>query len=101
MKYEVDNYRSVYLEGTHERFINTHHSAGIVKLATIVGSRKQSDQLPFGEKLVSIFDDLMRPTDEVEVMSVQELADHVGSERERYAAVILRPALNVFIRIGP
>ena len=43
----------------------------------------------------------MRPTDEVEVVPVQELADHIGSERERYAAVVLRPALNVFIRIGP
>ena len=43
----------------------------------------------------------MRPTDEVEVVPVQKLADHIGSERERYAAVVLRPALNVFIRIGP
>lgn len=32
-----------HLERAHEGFIHTHHGACIVKLATVVGCRKQSD----------------------------------------------------------
>ena len=47
-----------YLERAHERLINRHHSTGIVKLPTIVGSRKQSDQLSFREKFITVLDNL-------------------------------------------
>mmetsp|Transcript_38082 Transcript_38082/g.81113 ORF Transcript_38082/g.81113 Transcript_38082/m.81113 type:complete len:204 (+) Transcript_38082:680-1291(+) len=39
--------------------------------------------------------------DEVEVMLLQELANHVGAEGVRDAAVVLGPTRNVSLRIGP
>lgn len=44
---------------------------------------------------------LMGSADEVQVVAVEELADHVGSEREGDAAVVLSPALHVFVRVRP
>lgn len=43
----------------------------------------------------------MRPTDQVQVVSVQELGHHVGPKRERDATVILAPSLHIFVRVGP
>lgn len=44
---------------------------------------------------------LMGSADEVQVVAVEELADDVGSEREGDAAVVLSPALHVFVRVRP
>ncbi|KAG7261694.1 hypothetical protein CRUP_023445 [Coryphaenoides rupestris] len=41
---------------------------------------------------------LVGPAYEVQVVAVQELADHVGAEREGDAAVVLAPALHVLVR---
>lgn len=43
----------------------------------------------------------MGPADEVQIVTVEELADHVGSKSEGDAAVVLSPALHVFVRVGP
>ena len=47
-----------YLEGAHQCLVHRHHPPGVIKLSTVVGGREQSDKLPFGEKLVTIFDNL-------------------------------------------
>ena len=44
---------------------------------------------------------LVSPTDEVQVVAVEELADHVGAEGEGDAAVVLPPALHVLVRVRP
>ena len=38
---------------------------------------------------------LMRPADEVQVVPVEELGDHLGAEGEGNAAVVFAPALRV------
>lgn len=43
----------------------------------------------------------MRPADEVHVVFVQELGHHVGPEGEGHAAVVLAPAQDVLVRVGP
>ena len=43
----------------------------------------------------------MGSTDEVQVVAVQELADHIGSKGERDAAVVLSPALDIFVWVRP
>lgn len=43
----------------------------------------------------------MGSADEVQVVAVEELADDVCSEREGDAAVVLSPALHVFVRVRP
>ena len=37
----------------------------------------------------------MCPTDEVQVVPVEELGDHLGAEGEGHSAVVLAPALRV------
>ena len=44
---------------------------------------------------------LVRSADEVQVVAVEELADHVGAEGEGDAAVVLAPALHVLVRVRP
>jgi len=44
---------------------------------------------------------LVGSADEVQVVAVQELADHVGAEGEGDAAVVLPPALDVLVGVGP
>lgn len=90
-----------YLEWAHQRFVNTHHSSGIVKFPAVIGRRKQSDKLPFGEKFVAVFHDLVGAAYEVEIVPVQEFADDVSTEGERDAAVVLAPTLHVFVGIRP
>ena len=43
----------------------------------------------------------MCPTDEVEVVPVEELSHHVGPEGEAHAAVVFAPALHVLVRVRP
>ena len=44
---------------------------------------------------------LMGPTDEVEVVSVEELAHHVCAEGEAHPAIVLAPALHVLVGVRP
>lgn len=43
----------------------------------------------------------MGPTNEVHVVFVEELCDHVGAKSEGDTAVVLSPAQHVFVRVGP
>lgn len=43
----------------------------------------------------------MRATNQVQVVSAQELGDHIFSEGERHAAVVFSPADDVFVRVCP
>jgi len=48
-------YKGGYLEGTHQRLVNTHHGAGVVKLSTVVRRREQRHQLTLGKELIAVF----------------------------------------------
>lgn len=43
----------------------------------------------------------MCSADEVQVVAVEELADHIGSKGEGDAAVVFPPALDVFVGVRP
>ena len=43
----------------------------------------------------------MGPTDEVEVVSVEELAHHVRPKGEADPTIILTPTLNILVRVRP
>eukprot|EP01043_Picozoa_sp_COSAG02_P080896 COSAG02_NODE_19463_length_880_cov_1.531370_2_plen_75_part_00 len=47
-----------YLEGAHEILIHCHNPSSIVKFATVVRSGEYRHELPFGEKLVTVLNDL-------------------------------------------
>ena len=89
------------LEGAHEGLVDGHHGSGVVELSAVVRGGEEGDELPAGEELVSVLDDLVGTADEVEVVLVQELGDDVLSEGEGDAAVVLAPAVNVLVGVGP
>merc|ERR1719474_8195 len=93
--------RLQYLERTHECFVDRHHAPGIVELPAVVGRREEGDQLPLGKELVAVLDHLMGSAYEVQVVAVEELADHVSSEGKAHAPIVLTPALNILVRIRP
>ena len=43
----------------------------------------------------------MRSADKIKIVSVEELADDVSTERERNTAVVLAPTLYILVRIRP
>ena len=81
--------------------INAHHSPRIVEFAAIVWSREYGDELPPGEELVPVLHDLVRAANEVEVVAPQKLRHHVLAKRKAHAAVILPPADDVLVGVGP
>jgi len=89
------------LEGTHQRVIDGHHRPGIIEFSAIIRRRENGNELPFGEELVAVLDDLMSAHNQVELMAFQEVLNHIGSKGEGHASVILAPALDVGIGIGP
>jgi len=89
------------LEGAHESLVDAHHGAGVVELTAVVGGREKGDQLPLGEELVAVLNDLVGSADEVHVVLLEELADDVWAEGERDTAVVLTPAGDVFVWVRP
>jgi hypothetical protein len=53
------------------------------------------------EEFIAIFDHLMRPTDQVKVVATQKLGHYVFTEGEGDSSVVLPPAYDVFVRVGP
>jgi hypothetical protein len=89
------------LEGAHECFIDAHHCSGIIEFTAVVGCGKEGNKLSAGKEFVTIFDDLMRAADEVQVVLVQKLRNNVFPERERDTPIVFAPSVNLLIGIGP
>jgi hypothetical protein len=89
------------LERAEQALVHAHHGTSIVKFTTVVGCAEQSDELALGEELVAIFHDLVRTADEVHVVLLEESGDDIGAKSERNTTVVLAPASNVLVRIGP
>ena len=89
------------LKRTHECVVHAHHGPCVVELSAVVGGTEYGHQLPTREELVAVFDHLMRPTDQVQVVSAEELGHHVLAEGERHAAVVLAPPDDVLVGVGP
>ena len=53
------------LERAHEGLVYGHHGACVVKLTAVVGGGEEGYELPAGEKLVPVLDDLVGTADEV------------------------------------
>ena len=82
------------LKWTHEGIIDRHHSPRVVKLSTVVGSRKDSNQFTTGEKFVTIFHDLVGSNHQIQIMSTKELTNNVTAKRKGNTTIIFTPALH-------
>jgi hypothetical protein len=57
--------------------------------------------LTLGEELVTILDNLVGTADEVHVVFLQETRDDIRTEREGDTTVVLGPASDILVRVGP
>jgi hypothetical protein len=107
------------LEWAHERFINGEHGTSIIKFATVIWRREQSDQLPLAEELIAVFDDLKFLTlqkhfssfynvthlvcsaNQVKIMLLKKLGHNIRSKSETDATLVLVPTSDVFVRVRP
>lgn len=89
------------LEGAEQALVHAHHGARVVKLSTVVGCAEQGHQLTLGEKLVTVFDDLVGTADEVHVVFLQEPGHNVRAKSKGHTAVVFAPASDVLVRIRP
>jgi len=89
------------LKGAEQSFVDAHEGAGVVELAAIVWRGEDGDELPVGEELVAVFDDLVGPANEIEIVFLEELGDLVGAEGVGDAPVVFAPALDVGVGVGP
>lgn len=89
------------LEGTHQGVVDAHHGARVGKLSAVVWRGEDGDQASICEELVAGLDDLMRAAHEVEVEAVEEADDNVGAKGEGDAAIVLAPAADLLVRVGP
>jgi hypothetical protein len=48
-----------HLEGAHERVIDAHHRARVLKLAAVIGGAEDGHELALGEELVALLDHLL------------------------------------------
>lgn len=81
--------------------VDAHEGTGIVELSAIVWGREDGNELPVSEELVAIFDDLVGPANEIEIVFLQELGDLIGAESVGDAPIILAPATDFVVGIGP
>ena len=70
-------------------------------LRTVVGSAEDSNELSLCEELVSIFNDLMRTANEVEIVLLEEFFYNVCTEGERNASIVLAPTGDALLGIRP
>ena len=89
------------LERAKQTLIYAHHSAGIVKLATVVWCTEQSNELPLRKEFVAILDHLMCSADKVHVVLLQETGDDIGTKCEGHATIVFTPTCDVLVLIRP
>jgi hypothetical protein len=63
------------LKGAAQELIDTHDSAIVVKLTTIVWGREEGDEGAVVEELVAVLYDRVPATDEIEAVLFQELVE--------------------------
>ena len=89
------------LKATHERLIDAHHRARVVKLTAIVGRAEKCDELAALEELVAVFNHLMRAANQVKVVFLVKLSYHLLTECERYTAIVVTICFDASFRVRP
>lgn len=86
---------------TAQRLVHVQDTCIIIKLAAVVGCRENGHQSSVSHELIAIFDDLVSPANESELVPAVKLSDYVLSEHKAHASIIVGPPLNVKLRVGP
>ena len=70
------------METAHQISINRHDGTTIVEFITVVGGREDSNKLTLGEKLITIFNNLVSTANEIKVVFAEELFNDISTESE-------------------
>ena len=89
------------LERAEQALIDAHHSACVVEFAAVVRCREERNELPLGEELVPIFDDLVRTADQIHVVLLQKAGHDIRPECERDTAIVFAPPSDVLVWVRP
>jgi len=89
------------VEGAAQRLVNVKDTSVVVKLAAVVWRREYCYKASVSHELVAIFHDLMRSADQAQLVPPIELSDYILSENEAHTSVVVRPALDIELRVRP
>ena len=89
------------LERAHQAVIHRHQCPRVIKFAAVIGRAKHCDQRAATEKLISVFYHLVRPTDQIDVIFLEEALDDRLAKSIADASVIFAPAGLSFLGVGP
>jgi hypothetical protein len=89
------------LERAEQTLVDAHHGTRIVEFSAVIRSAEESHKLALGEKLVSVFHNLVRTANEVHVVLLQKTGYDVWAKREGDTSVIFAPSSDVLVRVGP
>ena len=79
--------RAENLKRAHQIGIHHHNGPGVIKLATVIGRTENSQKLPIGLKLVTVFNHLVGAADQVQAVACEKVGDDVVAEGVRNASV--------------
>ena len=89
------------LERTHETFVYRHERRRIVKLSAVIGCGKERHQLAAGKEFVTVFDYLMGPANEIEIVFVQKGIYNVFAKGEGNTPIVFSPSIDFLVGITP
>ena len=89
------------LEWTNQILVATHQGSRVIELSTVVRSWKYSYQLSLSKKLISLFDNLMSPTNQIKFMFFTKHLNQIWPKGEWHSSFILAPSLSIFVWIWP
>mmetsp|Transcript_76524 Transcript_76524/g.211821 ORF Transcript_76524/g.211821 Transcript_76524/m.211821 type:complete len:353 (-) Transcript_76524:157-1215(-) len=90
-----------YLELAVEVLVQLQDGRHVAAAVAVVGRRPDRHQRVAEHPLEALHHQLVRAADEVQVVALEEGSNHVRTKGERHAAVVLAPAHDVLVRVGP
>ena len=90
------------LNRTHQILTHTHHGTQVSKLTAIIWSWKDRDKLFFESELITLLNNLMRPTNKVELVFLHKKVYHIFAIVVTDSSLeVLTPAIYTWLGIGP
>ena len=89
------------MERTDQTLVDAHERTVVLELTTVVGRSEDSHQLTLPLELVPLLHHLVRTADQVQVEPTQRTLYHVPPECVADTPLVLPPAADGRVRIGP
>ena len=88
-------------EAAHQSIVNRHQGSRVVKFTAVVRRAEDSHELSITEELISIFDDLMRSANQINIIFLKEALNYGLSKCVRDTAIIFSPAGLALLGVTP